>query len=246
MFWIHSNRYHLSKKREQINYSRFHLRYSCAGSAYVYTYFSLGEFAAAIVGFFLVGEMLIQAPMLGLGMSDNLDTFLFNCSVLSWQDSWIPSVMPNFNLITIGIMLLFMVINMVGIKGVSYINIVIAFISFVTLLVFNITALAKGDSDNLYKVVNPADGRTGFAPFGLSGILTGAGTAFFAFVGLESVVSLAEEAVHPKRDIPRATVISFVFVLVMYTVTAFSIAFFVPWYELQGNTGLIGSLKDRG
>ena len=50
----------------------------------------------------------------------------------------------------------------------------------------------------------------GFAPYGFKGIIKGAGTAFFAFVGLESVVCLAEEAKDPKRDIPRATFISFV------------------------------------
>ena len=212
----------------------------------MYTYFSLGEFAAAVSGFFLIGELIIQAPMLTLGLSDNIDMFLINGTVGAWERSHFPDWLLPTDLLAIGIMVIFMVVNMVGIKAVSYLNIAIAVVSVLSLLVFNVVALWKGSVDNLYKVVNKADGRTGFAPFGFSGIMTGAGTAFFAFVGLESVVTLAEEAVNPKKDLPRATMGSFLIVLVLYVLTAFCIAFFEPWYNLGGNTGLIGSLKRRG
>ena len=206
----------------------------------------MGELAAAISGFFLIGELIIQAPMLTLGLSDNIDKFLINGTVEEWQSSNFPDWLLHTDLIAIGIMLLFMAINMAGIKTVSYLNIAIAGVSAISLLTFNIVALVNGDIANLSKVVNPADGRTGFAPFGFSGIMTGAGTAFFAFVGVESVVTLAEESVDPKRDLPRATLGSFLIVLVMYVFTAFSIAFIEPWYEIGGNTGLIGSLKRKG
>ena len=206
----------------------------------------MGELAAAISGFFLIGELIIQAPMLTLGLSDNIDKFLINGTVEEWQSSNFPDWLLHTDLIAICIMLLFMAINMAGIKTVSYLNIAIAGVSAISLLTFNIVALVNGDVANLSKVVNPADGRTGFAPFGFSGIMTGAGTAFFAFVGLESVVTLAEESVDPKRDLPRATLGSFLIVLVMYVFTAFSIAFIEPWYEIGGNTGLIGSLKRKG
>ena len=206
----------------------------------------MGELAAAISGFFLIGELIIQAPMLTLGLSDNIDKFLINGTVEEWQSSNFPDWLLHTDLIAICIMLLFMAINMAGIKTVSYLNIAIAGVSAISLLTFNIVALVNGDIANLSKVVNPADGRTGFAPFGFSGIMTGAGTAFFAFVGLESVVTLAEESVDPKRDLPRATLGSFLIVLVMYVFTAFSIAFIEPWYEIGGNTGLIGSLKRKG
>ena len=184
--------------------------------------------------------------MLTLGLSDNIDMFLINGTVSAWERANFPDWLLHTDLIAIGIMLIFMVVNMVGIKAVSYLNIAIAVVSVVSLLVFNVTALVKGNTDNLWKVVNPEDGRTGFAPFGINGIITGAGTAFFAFVGLESVVTLAEESVNPKRDLPRATMGSFLIVLVLYVLTAFSIAYFEPWYELGGNTGLIGSLQRKG
>jgi amino acid transporter len=206
----------------------------------------LGELAAAVSGFFLIGELIIQAPMLTLGLSDNIDTFLLNGTVGAWEKTHFPDWMLHTDLLAIGIMLIFMTVNIIGIKAVSYLNIAIAVVSVISLLVFDGVALWKGSVTNLYKVVNPADGRTGFAPFGISGIMTGAGTAFFAFVGLESVVTLAEEAVNPKRDLPRATLGSFLIVLVLYVLTAFSIAYFEPWYELGGNTGLIGSLKRKG
>ena len=184
--------------------------------------------------------------MLTLGLADNIDLFIFNGTVHAWEGEYFPAWFLNTELIAIGTMICFTVINLYGIKIVAYINIAIAGVSVLTLLIFCGVALAKGSVENLYKVVNPEDGRTGFAPFGFSGILSGAGIAFFAFVGLEAVVTLGEEAVNPKRDLPRATIGSFLMVLVLYVLTAFSIAFFVPWYELTGNTGLIGSLRNRG
>ena len=184
--------------------------------------------------------------MLTLGLSDNIDTFLINGTVGAWEKSHFPDWMLHTDLLAIGIMLIFMVVNMVGIKAVSFLNIAIAVVSLISLVVFNGVALVKGDVENLYKTVSPTDGRTGFAPFGFKGIVTGAGTAFFAFVGLESVVTLAEESVNPKRDLPRATFGSFLIVLLLYVMTAFSMAYFEPWHELGGNTGLIGSLKRRG
>lgn len=220
-------------------------RYSCTGSAYVYTYFSVGELAAAVTGFFLVGELIIQAPLLTLGLSDNLDMFLLGGVYQEWSTAHLPAWLLHTDLIALGIMVVFMVINMVGIRSVSYLNICIAVISVASLLVFCVTALLRGDPANLHSVVNPADGRTGFAPYGISGIITGAGTSFFAFVGLESVVTLAEEAVDPKRDMPRATGLSFIIVLLLYVITAFSIAFFMPWYEISGTTGLISSLQSQ-
>ena len=184
--------------------------------------------------------------MLTLGLSDNIDTFLLNKTVGTWEKSNFPDWMLHTDLIAIGIMLIFMIVNIVGIKAVSFLNIAIAVVSIISLLLFNVVALVEGNVDNLYKSVSPTDGRTGFAPFGFKGIVTGAGTAFFAFVGLESVVTLAEESVNPKKDLPRATFGSFVIVLILYVMTAFSMAYFEPWYELGGNTGLIGSLQRRG
>ena len=212
----------------------------------MYTYFSIGELGAALVGFFLIGELLIQAPMLGVGVADNVNTFLFNGTVRDWQTVHFPTWLENMDMLAIGIMIVYMIINMIGIKSISYLNTAATIVSVIALLLFCVSALIYGDPKNLHLVVRPEDGRTGFAPFGFSGILSGAGISFFAFVGLESVVTLAEEAVNPKRDMPRATSISFLIVLVLYVATAFSIAYFTPWFELSGTTGLIDSLKTKG
>lgn len=226
-------------------YSDLASRYTCCGSAYVYTYFSVGEFVAALVGFFLIGEMFIQAPMLALGISENLDRFFFNSTIETWEDGF-PKWMGHVHFIAITVMLLFLAINLFGIKSVAHINIAVAIVSTSCLLLFCVIALIYGDVKNLYEARDPTTGLSGFAPYGFKGIIKGAGTAFFAFVGLESVVCLAEEAKDPKRDIPRATFISFVAVLLLYVLTAFSLAYFAPWYTLDGTTGMIGSLESRG
>ena len=198
------------------------------------------------MGFFLIGELLIQSPMLGVGISDNIDTFLFNNTIGSWEAANLPSWFGKTDLITIIVMLTFMIINMLGIKGISYLNIAACVFCVISLVFFCVLALVYGDPANLHSVVNPKDGRTGFSPYGMNGILSGAAIAFFAFVGLESVVTLAEESVDPKRDLPRAIGISFVIVMILYVTTAFSIAYFVPWFEISGTTGLVGSLQARG
>ena len=74
----------------------------------------------------------------------------------------------------------------------------------------------------------------GFAPFGLKGIAQGAGTSFMAFVGIEAVVCLAEEAKDPKVDIPRATFGSFGF----GKSDEFSITNFKPFKVQLSNTNL--------
>ena len=84
------------------------------------------------------------------------------------------------------------------------------------------------------KDVPPGYGSGGFLPYGISGVITGAAKAFFAFVGFDSISAAAEEAKNPRRNVPLSILLSLLIVFVAYFALATVLTMMVPYYELVG------------
>jgi APA family basic amino acid/polyamine antiporter len=82
--------------------------------------------------------------------------------------------------------------------------------------------------------VDPAN-LTPFAPFGVGGILTGAGVVFFAVFGYDTLTTAAEESVNPQRDLPRAVLLSLAVAMVLYVLMSLVVTGMVP-YDSVGDT----------
>jgi APA family basic amino acid/polyamine antiporter len=182
-----------------------------AGSAYTYTYSSLGEFVAWLVGWNLILEYLVSAAAVAVGWSGYFCDMLKSVGVpvspyltLSpWDGGW-------FNLPAIIITLLITWIVLRGSRESAQATKFIVLIKLAVVVLFILVGMFHIDTANWKP----------FAPFGFSGIMAGAAIVFFAYIGFDAVATAAEEVKDPKRSLPRGIIASLGISTVLYILVA--------------------------
>lgn len=126
----------------------------------------------------------------------------------------------------------------VGVKTSAYIN--------NGLTVLNLLVISLVISLGFYYADfnNWSEANGGFAPFGYQGIITGAATCFYAFVGFDSISAASEEAKDPSRSIPLATILSMAVVAVLYILVALALTLMVPYQSINPNAALPDALGE--
>jgi APA family basic amino acid/polyamine antiporter len=177
-------------------YAEFSSMVPLAGSAYTYSYATLGEFVAWIIGWDLILEYGISAAPVASTLSQNLQNLLtatLGVHLPHWATSaYSPSAHTVFDVYAFVAVLVFALLLSLGIRESAGTNTLLVFIKMGILTVFILVGL---------QFVHPVNWRP-FAPFGFHGIIQGAFTVFFAFIGFDAVTTAAEEARNPQRDIP--------------------------------------------
>jgi APA family basic amino acid/polyamine antiporter len=194
-------------------YAEFASLIPIAGSAYTYSYATLGEIFAWIIGWDLILEYSLGATTVAIGWSGYTVSFLkdlgleFPAALAGAPFSFDPQsgtwtkTGAFINLPALLIIALITFILVRGIKESATVNSVIVFLKIGIIIVF-IAAGIFFIKPALWKpFIPPNQGQFGF--FGLSGILRGAGVMFFAYLGFDAVSTAAQEARDPKRDMPR-------------------------------------------
>jgi APA family basic amino acid/polyamine antiporter len=208
-------------------YAEFATMVPLAGSAYTYSYASLGEIWAWIIGWDLILEYSVSVAVVAVGWSGYMNNFLSEIGLI------LPPALVNppgveggvINLPAILIIALITMLLISGVKGSARVNtlIVIAKISvvlfFIGLGVF---------------YIDPANWNP-FLPFGWSGVLAGAAIVFFAYIGFDAVSTAAEEVKNPGRDLPIGIIGSLIICTVLYIVVAAILTGIVP-YTLLADT----------
>jgi len=212
-----------------------------AGSAYTYSYATLGEFLAWIIGWDLILEYALGAATVSVGWSGLVVSFLAQFGI-GFPPQFIigpfESVTVNgtvvhgvFNLPAFVIVLLITVILIVGVRESANVNTVIVFIKIgvvITLIIMGIKFIVPSN----WQPFIPAN--TGkFGEFGWSGILTGAGKIFFAYIGFDAVSTAAQEAKNPQRDLPKGILGSLVICTILYVLFAGVLTGVVHYTELN-------------
>jgi basic amino acid/polyamine antiporter, APA family len=215
-------------------YAEFASRIPIAGSAYTYSYATLGELVAWIIGWDLVLEYALGAATVAIAWSEYLNKLLstfFNTSIpYQWSHSPFEvstvGVSGIINLPALFILLLLSMLLIKGTKESAFVNgaIVIAKVAIVVLFI------CFG-----WQFINP-DNHTPFIPpaqtyvdtqdvphnfGGLLGILGAAGVVFFAFIGFDAVSTAAQEAKNPKRDMPIGILGSLAICTILYLLFAY-------------------------
>ncbi|XP_025193175.1 cationic amino acid transporter 4 isoform X2 [Melanaphis sacchari] len=210
-------------------YAEFGTRIPKAGSAYVYTYVSVGEFWAFVIGWNIILEHMIGAASVARAWSGFFDSMFDNVirnttiSVLGELHETLFGKYPD--VFAFVVCLLHACILGVGVKTSSYMN---SFLTLVNLGVMTVIVAAGfyyGNSDNW-----SSDG--GFIPFGTTGIITGAATCFYAYVGFDSIATSGEEAKDPAYSIPVATIIAMSVVCTGYVLVSGALTFLVPYWAI--------------
>lgn len=214
------------------------------GSAYTYAYASFGELIAWILGWTLVLEYAIGNMAVASGFSGNV-TSLLDAFGLVLPDalraapcfaepcSGTPGVFDLPAFIVVGLVTLLL---LRPVQESARLNIVLVVLKVGVLAIFLAVALPNVRAENL----------SPFAPFGATGILTGAALIFFSFIGFDAVSTAAEETKNPQRDMPRGILGSLLVCTLIYLAVALALTGVVKYTELAERDPLAVALNAVG
>jgi basic amino acid/polyamine antiporter, APA family len=183
-----------------------------AGSAYTYSYATLGEIFAWIIGWDLILEYVVSNIVVAIGFSAYTKAQLSSFGI-DLPDKWSTPVWESghwtgsyFNFPAFLIVFILTVLLVRGIRESAEANNIMVAIKIGAILVFLVVGGA---------LVNPANWKP-FAPSGFGGIVTGGAIVFFTYIGFDSVSTAAEEARNPQRDLPFGIIASLIVCTVLY------------------------------
>jgi len=183
-----------------------------AGSAYTYSYATLGEIFAWIIGWDLILEYVVSNVVVAIGFSAYTKSQLASFG-LSLPDRWSTPVWESghwtgsyFNIPAFLIIFVLTVLLVRGVRESAKANNMMVAIKIGAILIFLVVGGA---------LVNPGNWRP-FAPSGFGGIVTGGAIVFFTYIGFDSVSTAAEEAKNPQRDLPIGIIGSLIVCTVLY------------------------------
>ncbi|MBV8580949.1 MAG: amino acid permease [Candidatus Eremiobacteraeota bacterium] len=195
-----------------------------SGSAYTYVYATLGEFTAWIVGWGLILEYALGAATVAIGWSGYFTDFIGTLGiVLPKSLTTNPFDGGVINLPAALIILLITVLLIRGTSESDKVNKTIVAIKLLVVAFFIVVGAGH---------VNPANWHP-FMPFGVGGIINGAGLVFFAYIGFDAVSTSAEEVRNPARDLPRGIMGSLAVCTVLYIAVSAILTGILPYTQLN-------------
>jgi len=204
-------------------YAEFSSTIPVAGSIYTYSYATLGELAAWVIGWDLMLEYGLATSAVSVGWSGYLQSLLSGVgvalpTVLTAAPGAVPGQFTLFNLPAFLVMMAITALLSIGIKESARVNnIMVAIKVAVVLMVIGVGVFH----------VTPTNWHP-FMPNGWGGVFGAAAVMFFAFIGFDSVSSAAEEVKNPKRDLPIGIISSLAVCTVLYVAVAAVVTGIVP------------------
>lgn len=208
-----------------------------AGSAYSYTYTSMGEIIAWLIGWNLVLEYLVAAGAVAVGWSSYMNDMLRSVGI-AFPDALSKSVFEGgiLNLPAVIITLLITWVVVRGSKQSAGATKVIVGIKLAIIGLFIFLGVFHIDSANYVP----------FAPYGFSGVFAGAAIVFFAYIGFDAVSTAAEEVRNPKKDLPRAIILSLIISTVLYIVVSWILTGMLNYTQLNTSSPITTALLSVG
>jgi APA family basic amino acid/polyamine antiporter len=242
-------------------YAEFAAMVPIAGSAYTYSYATLGEFFAWIIGWDLILEYLFTAPTVAVGWSSHFVTFLHDFCGITFpaqfanapfnfvNGEWVATG-AIMNLPAMGIIAFLTTLLYVGIKESANFNNVMVITKVAVLLGvvgFGVWWVAThfGAAKANWTPFIPENSGT-WGEFGWSGILRGAGVIFFAYIGFDAVSTSAQEAKNPQRDMPRGIIGSLLICTVLFIVISLVLTGMQKYPDLNNAAPVVNALIAAG
>jgi APA family basic amino acid/polyamine antiporter len=224
-------------------YSEFASAVPIAGSAYTYGYATLGELFAWIIGWDLILEYALGAATVAVGWGGHLTSFLhdfvgvdFPAALSAAPGTVIHTaggdVTAVFNLPAVLITVAVTALIIRGIRESANVNTVIVFVKLAVVVIVILGGAAFVNSANWHPLIPPNTGN--FGEYGYSGILTGAGKIFFAYIGFDAVSVAAQEAKNPQKDMPIGILGSLVVCTILYILVSGIMVGLVPYKQMMG------------
>ncbi len=209
-------------------YAEFATIVPIAGSAYTYSYASLGELWAWIIGWDLILEYSVSIAAVAIGWSGYMAALLKEAGVLLPPEFTNPPGLHGgiVNIPAILIIVLITVLLCIGVKESARVNTAIVAIKVSVVLLFIFLAFSH---------INPVNWNP-FMPYGWSGVITGAAIVFFAYIGFDAVSTTAEEVKNPERDLPVGIIGSLIICTILYIAVSAILTGVVPYLEFRDTT----------
>ncbi|MBN3280574.1 CTR4 protein, partial [Polyodon spathula] len=225
-------------------YAEFGARVPKTGSAYMFTYISVGEIWAFLIGWDVILEYMIGGAAVARAWSGYLDS-IFNHTIKNFTEThivnWhVPFLAHYPDFLAAVIILIATVFVSFGAQVSSWVNHVFAVVSMLVILFILIFGFI------LAKPVNWSMQEGGFAPYGMSGILAGSATCFYAFVGFDVIAASSEETKNPQKAVPIATAVSLSMATGAYILVSTVLTLMVPWHTLDAESALSDSFYHQG
>ena len=220
-------------------YAEFATILPISGSAYSYSYATLGELFAWIIGWDLVIEYAVASATVASGWSGYFNLIAGQLGFelpAALKAGFLAEPGGFVNVPALVIILLISALLVVGVRESAFTNAVIVVLK--TLVIFYVIAAGAG-------YVNAANWEP-FMPFGWWGVVSGAGLVFFAYIGFDGVTTAAEESKNPERDMPIGIIGSLLFCTILYIVVSGVITGMVPLSHIDVKAPLARAFTDVG
>ncbi|CAG2110549.1 unnamed protein product, partial [Medioppia subpectinata] len=207
-----------------------------AGSAYVYSYITVGEFMAFIIGWNLILEYAIGSASIARGYSGYVDSLANNQLQIHFK-RWAPldfGTSQYFDFFAFSIAILIAALLAMGVKKSTKLNAVFTVMNVLGVIYAIICGSFKADIHNWQipaEDVPKGDGSGGFFAFGFTGLMAGAATCFYGFIGFDMIATTGEEVKNPAKAIPLSIIYSLLVIFVCYCGVSAVQTLMWPYYD---------------
>ncbi|MGK4566717.1 amino acid permease [Flavobacterium sp. 3HN19-14] len=218
-------------------YAEFSSMIPVAGSAYTYSFATMGEFVAWIIGWDLVLEYAVGAATVSISWSRYLGKFLHGYGI-DLPDNFMLSPFEG-GIINVPAVLIVMIMSLILIRRTresAFVNGIIVLLKVSVVLVFIAVGWQYIKPENYHPYIPDNTGE--FGAFGFSGIIRAAAIVFFAYIGFDAVSTAAQEAKNPKRDMPIGILLSLGICTVLYILFAHVMTGVVNYQAFAGKDGI--------
>ncbi len=228
-------------------YAEFASMIPVAGSAYTYSYATMGRLMAWIIGWDLVLEYAVGAATVGISWSRYFVKFLGyygiefpqHLAMSPWQSATLESGEVIWGTINIPAILIVCAMSLLLVKGTkesAMVNAVIVALKVMVVLIFIAIGWSFINPANQTPYIPPNTGE--FGAFGWSGIFRAAAIIFFAYIGFDAVSTASQEAKNPGRDLPIGILVSLAICTVLYLLFSHVMTGVTSYTSFAGKDGI--------